>query len=90
MICTLSNRYLDYSIIDINVQWHLDVERIQEELNKEFEWDGPRAHTPCPEKNIGSFLKQKRARLKWLWLKNPECDPPTCCDSWSWEKLKEY
>jgi hypothetical protein len=41
MICTLTNKYLDYSIIDINVRRRLDVERIQEELNKEFEWDGP-------------------------------------------------
>jgi hypothetical protein len=25
---------------------------------------------------LGSFMKQKHARLKWLWVKNPQCDPP--------------
>jgi hypothetical protein len=41
MIYTLNNRHMDYSIIDINAQQHVDVERIREELNKEFEWDEP-------------------------------------------------
>ncbi len=64
MIHMLSNRYLDYSIIDINAQQHVDIEKIKEELNKEFEWHGPPLAFHALKKTLGSFMKQKHARLK--------------------------
>jgi hypothetical protein len=57
MIYTLSNRYLDYLIIDINAQRHADVERIYEVLNKEFEWDGPPFALHAVKRTLASFLK---------------------------------
>jgi hypothetical protein len=37
----------------------MDIEKIKEELKKEFEWDGPPLVLHALKKTLGSFLKQK-------------------------------
>jgi hypothetical protein len=57
MIRTLSNQYLDYSIVDINRQCHVDIEKIRDELNKEFVWDEPPLSFSGLKNSLGSFMK---------------------------------
>jgi hypothetical protein len=56
MICTLSNQYLDCSIVDINQQCLTYLEKIREELNKEFEWEGPPLSLIGLKKSLGAFI----------------------------------
>lgn len=37
----------------------MDIEKIKEELKKEFEWDGPPLALHALKKTLGSFLKQE-------------------------------
>jgi hypothetical protein len=64
MIFTLINWYLDYFIININQQHLIDIEKIREELHKEFEWEGPPLSLIGLKKSSRSFMKQEKARLK--------------------------
>jgi hypothetical protein len=65
MIRTFNNRYLNHFIIDINRQHSTYIEKIKEELNKEFEWEGPPLSFICLKKFLGPFMKKKETRLKW-------------------------
>jgi hypothetical protein len=67
----LNNRYLDYSIIDINTQRHVNIEKIKGELNKEFKWHGLPLAFHTFKKTLGSFMKREHVRLKQFWVKNP-------------------
>jgi hypothetical protein len=68
----------------------MDAKKIREDLNKEFEWDGPPFALHALKKTLSSFMKQKCARLKRLWVKSHECEPVMSCNSQAWAKLKEY
>jgi hypothetical protein len=56
----------------------MGAEKIREELNKEFEWDGPPFALHAFKKTLSSFMKQKHARLKWMWMKRHECENLLC------------
>jgi hypothetical protein len=65
MIQTLNNQHLDYFIVDIDRQHHLNIEKIRDELNKEFKWDILPLSFSDLKKSLRSFMKRERARLKW-------------------------
>ncbi len=88
MIQTVSNKFLDYSIIDINKQNLINIGQIRKGLNKEFEWDGPLVvlHEHI-EKVIGLFHGMKKVKIEkamGLW----SCMPPTYINTHEWENLK--
>ncbi len=77
----LGKQYLDYSIIDGNSQRHLDIEKIREILNEEFEFKGPSLSFVGLKRTLSSFMKQEHCRSKHMWQNNLDCEPSRCCDS---------
>jgi hypothetical protein len=47
----------DYSIVYINRQHHVDIEKIRDELNKELEWDELPLSLNGLKKSLGPFMK---------------------------------
>ncbi len=58
----------------------MDVEKIREELNKKFEWDGSPLAFHALKKTLASFMKRECVRLKLWRVKNLKCGPPTYYD----------
>jgi hypothetical protein len=53
----LGKPYPNYSIIDINSQQHLNIEKIQEKLNEEFEFKGPPLSLVALKMTLSSFMQ---------------------------------